>query len=169
VVNSIVLAMLVAYVFPARFLQERYTEYALAVLFGIMFFIMGIVSVSFYPLHPFGSHAFIYASQNTSTSANFLLEPYLGHPFILVAQRKASADLAVEYASEEMINDSYRYIKEQDNSVLSKYNIDFIVNRSVFLDEKPVGDNFYSRVIEFPEQDKIYANEIFFIHSVRKK
>ena len=169
VVNSIVLAILIAHVFPPQFLSVRYTEYALAVLFGIMFFIMGVVSVSFYPLHPFGTDAFLYANQNTSQGANFLVEPYLGHPFILVAQRKASADLAVEYADENMINDSYRYLKEKDNSILQKYSIDFIVNRSIFLDEKPVGDNMYTQVIEFPDQDKIYSNEIFFIHSVRKK
>ena len=169
VVNSIVLAILIAHVFPKRLLEIRFTEYTLGVLFAVILFAMAMLSVAFYPLHPTGTHAFNFVKENTSTEANFLVEPYLGHPFILVAQRKASADLAVEYASEEMINDSYRFLKEKDNEILKKYEIDFIVNRSIFLDEKPVGDNFYPEIIEFFDHDKIYANEIFFIHINRNK
>lgn len=169
VVNSIVLAILIAHLFPKKLLEPRFTEYTMTVLFSVVFIAMAMLSTTFYPLHPTGYHAFEFIKQNTSTNANILNEPYLGHAFILVSQRKSSADLAVEYANEEMIDNSYRFLKEKDNSILEKYGIDFIVNRSIFLDEKPIGDNLYQEVIEFPEQDKIYANEIFFIHSVRKK
>ncbi len=169
VVNSVILAILGAHIFPNKFLENRFSEYALSALFAVVLLAMAILSITFYPLHPTGSHAFNFIKENTSTNANFMVEPYLGHPFILVAQRKASADLAVEYANEQMINDSYDYIKEKDPALLQKYNIDFIVNRSIFLDEKPIGDNLYHELIEFPDQDKIYSNDIFFIHQARKK
>jgi len=118
---------------------------------------------------PAVSEGFVFVKDNSSTNSNVLNEPYLGHPLIYFAERKSSADLAVEYANAAMIDDSYKFLKEQDKSILKKYDIDYVVNRSMFLDEKPVGDNMYSRHIEFEFLDKIYSNYVLYVHWVDKK
>lgn len=167
VVISILLALLAARLFPSQFLENRFSQYALTAIFLVVLSIVSVISLGFYPLHPTAIDAFNYVRENTSTDSRFLVEPYLGHPFMFFAQRKASADLAVEYADETLIDESYRFLKEKDAQILEKNKIDYVFNRSIFLDEKPVGSNLYPHLIEFEELDKIYSNDIFFVHRAR--
>ncbi|MDO8633679.1 MAG: hypothetical protein Q7K34_00105, partial [archaeon] len=168
VVNSFLLALLAARLFPEKLLDNAFSEYALSALVVGALVSLTIVSMAFYPMHPTAMDAFAYVKQNTSTGQRFLVEPYLGHPFTFFAQRKASADLAVEYADEELIDESYRFLKESNYSVLEKMNADYVFNRSIYLDEKPVGDNRFPRIMEFEELDKVYSNDIFFVHYAQK-
>lgn len=169
VVATIAFALLIAFLFPKDFFKDRLSEYSLAAFFAIGYTFMFIVIMSYYPVLPAYSNAFAFAAHNTSTDAKFLNEPYLGHPFIFLAERKCTADLAVEYANEEMINDSFKFLKESDGSILKKYDVDYVINRSIFLDEKPVGNNYYKRAMEYEFLDKVYANHFLFLHWVDKE
>ncbi|MBI4044311.1 MAG: hypothetical protein HY392_01235 [Candidatus Diapherotrites archaeon] len=164
VVNSFLLALLAARLFPEKIFDNPFAEYALGAIIVGALLSLTIVSMAFYPMHPTAIDAFAYVRENTSTNQRFLVEPYLGHSFTFFAQRKASADLAVEYADEELIDDSYRFLKESDYTVLEKMNADYVFNRSIYLDEKPVGDNLFRRTMEFEKLDKVYSNDIFFVH-----
>jgi hypothetical protein len=169
IVATITFALLVSLLFPADFLKGRLGEYSIATFFAVAYTVMFVVILAFYPVIPAVSDSFVFVKDNSSANSNVLNEPYLGHPFIYFAERKSSADLAVEYANAAMIDDSYRFLKEQDKSILQKYNIDYVVNRSMFLDEKPVGDNLYSRHIEFEFLDKVYSNSLVYVHWVDKQ
>ena len=169
VVATIAFALFVGLTFPANTLKNKLSEYSLSALCGVGLALMFLVTISFYPVPYSVQNAFEFVKNNTSTSANFLNEPYLGHPFILLAQRKSSADLAVEYANEQMIRDSFSFIKTGDKKILEKYDAEYVVNRSIFLDEKPVGNNLWFEVLEFEELDKIYSNGLLFVHRERKK
>ncbi len=169
IVATITFALLVSLLFPADFLKERLGEYSIASFFAVAYTVMFVVILAFYPIIPAVSNSFVFVKDNSSTNSNILNEPYLGHPLIYFAERKSSADLAVEYANAAMIDDSYKFLKEQDKSILKKYDIDYVVNRSIFLDEKPVGDNLYSRHIEFEFLDKIYSNSLVYVHWIDKK
>ncbi|MAG22419.1 MAG: hypothetical protein CL943_03920 [Candidatus Diapherotrites archaeon] len=169
VIATTAFALFIGLLFPKRLLENRLAEYSIGMLFAVTFALMFLITISFYPVVPAAQSSFKYISENTSTNANFLNEPYLGHQFIHLTQRKSSADLAVEYANEEMILDSFEFIKTENPAILDKYDIDYVVNRSIFLDEKPVGNNLWHETIEFEELDKIYANGLFFVHTVNKK
>ena len=169
VIATLAFALFVGLLFPKRMLENKISEYSLAVLFAITFALMFLLTISFYPVVPSEQNAFKFVKENTSTEANFLNEPYLGHAFILLTERKSSADLAVEYANEEMIRDSFEFIKTGNSEILEKYDIDYVVNRSIFLDEKPVGDNLWHELLEYEELNKIYANGLFFVHWADKE
>jgi len=164
IVASFAFAMFVALLFPKQLLEKRVLEYCLGVLFAVTFALMFLITIAFYPAPMQMQSSFAFIKENTSTAANFLNEPYLGHTFIFLAQRKSSADLAVEYANAEMIENSFEFIKTGNQSILEKYEIDYVVNRSIFLDEKPVGSNLWHEMLEYEELDKIYANNLFFVH-----
>ena len=166
VVVTVAFALLVAQLFPKRILDNRASEYCLSVLFAIAFALMFILMASFHPVEPIVQSSFNFVRLNTSTNANFLNDPYLGHSFIFLAQRKSSADLAVEYANSEMILDSFEFIKTGNRGILEKHGIDYVVNRSIFLNERPVGDNLWHKLLEFERLDKVYANGIMFVHWV---
>ena len=166
IVATITFALLIGLIFPKDFFRERLTEYSLAAFFAIGFSFMFIIIMSFYPVNPQTSESFVFAKMNSSTNANFLNEPWLGHPFIFYAERKSTADLAVEYANEQMIDDSYSFIKQGSLEILKKYKIDYVINRSIFLDEKPVGSNLYSKLMEYPALDKVFSNSLIYIHWV---
>ena len=168
-VATIAFGLLIAMLFPANFFRDKFSEYSVSAFFAVCFAMMFIIIMSFYPVFPHLSNSFEYVSNNTSTDADFLNEPYLGHPFIHMAERKSTSDLAVEYANEQMIDDSFRFIKEEDPEILKTYDIDYVINRSVFLDEKPVGSNFYKRPMEYDFLDKVYSNEFMFVHWVDKE
>lgn len=169
IVATITFALLIALLFPGGFLKERLNEYSLAAFFAVAFAVLFIVILAFYPVVPAVSNGYLFVKNSTSTNSNVLNEPYLGHSFIYFTERKSSSDLAVEYANSAMIDDSYSFLKEQDKAILEKYNIDYVVNRSVFLDEKPVGDNLYSRLLEFEFLDKVYSNGLLYVHWVDKE
>ncbi|MFH1239874.1 MAG: hypothetical protein V1672_01545 [Candidatus Diapherotrites archaeon] len=168
VAATVAFALLISLLFPKDFLKDKFSEYATAAFFSLSYVIMFFIILNFYTVPPSLSHSFNYTADYSSTEANFLNEPYLGHPFIHDAQRKSSADLAVEYANEQMIDDSFRFLKEKDPEILKEYSIDYVINRSIYLDEKPVGDNTYKEEIEFQFLDKIYSNEFVHIHWVDK-
>ncbi len=168
VVATIAFALVVGMLFPKRVIENRLSAYSLGALIGVTLMLMFLLITSFYPVPQSAQNAFAFVKTNTSTEANFLNEPYIGHDFIFLAERKALSDLAVEYADAEMIQDSFEFIKTGNRQILSKYDIDYVVNRSIFLSEKPVGNNLWHELLEYEELDKIYSNGLFFVHRVEK-
>ena len=168
IVATIALALLVGIIFPDDFFRQRISEYSITAFFALGFAFMFLVIMAFYPVVPVLSEPFAFIKNNSSTNSNVLNEPWLGHAFIFLSERKSSADLAVEYAPEQMIDDSYAFLKNRDLQILKKYGIDYVINCSIFLDEKPVGDNLYKELIEFTSLDKIYSNGLVFVHWVDK-
>ena len=164
---TIALALLAARLFPLELLKSRFNEFSLAAFIALCYTVIFALMLSVYPVTPVFSSPYAFVAENTSTNANFLNEPYLGHSFIFFAERKSSADLTVEYAIEEMIDDSFGFLKTGDAEILEKYDIDYVLNRSKFLNERPVGDNYFHKKIEFEFMDKVYSNGFLYLHSVR--
>lgn len=166
VATALLLAVLLTYLFPKKALQARYANYAIAAAFAIGLGVAFSVALGFgTPLSITDAASFV--KGNTSTNANLLVEPVLGHSITFFGERKVLADLAVEYSDAGMIDDSYKFLKESDKGIIEKYGIDFTVNRREQITEQPVGPDFFERILEFEFLDKVYSNGFLFVHAKR--
>jgi 4-amino-4-deoxy-L-arabinose transferase-like glycosyltransferase len=162
--TTLVLAVLAVLLFPREILETKFVSHVLSVLF-----VMGIAiafSVVFaYSLPTAAQSTYGFIKFNTPQESNILADPALGHSLIYFAERKTLSDLAVEYAYEGMIDDSYKFLETRDISILGKYGINYVVNRSNYIEEQPVGSPYHDEKIEFEKLDKIYSNGTFYVHA----
>jgi len=88
-------------------------------------------------------------------NARILADPLYGHALTYFAKRPVLSDLYVEYANTEKLEDTYRFIKSGDLTILKKYKIDYvIINRNYILNEARNVIN-YPKPKEFLNLDKI--------------
>jgi len=164
VVNAFLIATLLAYVFPEKVLKSKQVNYAITAALIIGLGIAFSVGLGFgVPESVLDAGNFV--KGNTSTNAKLLVEPVLGHSLAFFGERKVLSDLAVEYSSAEMIEDSYTFLKESRKEIIDKYSIDYVVNRRNQITEQPVGNDFFERVLEFEFLDKVYSNGYAFVHA----
>lgn len=105
-----------------------------------------------------------YISSHSVSSQNILPDPYFGHVITFFAQRPVLADLWVEYADTEKLDNAFNFFKEKDYSILSKYSIDFVFNQNTVLNEKIVSPTFLPSPLEFPKLSKVYSNGFIYVH-----
>jgi hypothetical protein len=166
VATIIIFSFLCVYLFPKELLKKFETKHFIFVIFIFGLFISINVLLN-YVVPDYALHPVEYIKFNTSTESRFLVEPALGHYTAHFAKRKMSTDLAVEYADQELIDDSFAFLMEKDESLLSKHNIDYVFNRAKYIETQPVGSQELDKPIEFEFMDKIYDNGIFYIHQTR--
>ena len=167
IITALVFSVLIARLFPVKLLEKDFVQHALSILliFGLA---TTFTTMTFFSTPITELAVADYVKENTSYEANFLVEPSLGHSIIYLTERKVLSDLAVEYASGEKIDDSFNFLKTKNLDILDKYDIQYVINRSIFIDEKPVGGNIQPRKIEFENMNKIYSNSVFYVHEVVK-
>lgn len=166
VATIIIFSSLCVYLFPKELLKKFEIRHLIFVIFIFGLFISMNVLLN-YVVPDYALHPVEYIKFNTSTDARFLVEPALGHYTAHFAKRKMSTDLAVEYADQELIDDSFAFLTEKDESLLSKHKIDYVFNRAKYIETQPVGSQELDKPIEFEFMDKIYDNGIFYIHRTR--
>jgi hypothetical protein len=166
VATIIIFSFLAVYWFPKELLKKTEIRHLLLVIFifglGISVNVLLTYVVPDYAINPAE-----YIRTNTPTDARFLVEPALGHYTAYFAERKISTDLAVEYADQELIDDSFDFLIYKDESLLEKHDIDYVFNRANYIETQPVGSQTLDELIDFNFMDKIYDNGTFYIHRTR--
>ncbi len=167
---SIILVGFVASLFEAlpKIQQKQFkTVFAFVLLFSL-FSSPAIVSVT--TLDSETIAGLKYVQHNASTNANILADPVYGHAVAFISERKVLADLMVEYASEFKLNDAYKFLLEEDYSILSKYSISFVLNKPDKINRNAwqLYEIDGRKKIEFEELNKVFSNNSLFVHFVPK-
>jgi len=162
---TINLALFIVIALPEKTIKNKYFVrlFAILILLFALFTSTGIhlSQVSNMQLSPIS-----YLQEFSSSEENVLVDPMFGHDVAFFAERKILADLAVEYAPEEKLVDSFDFLMEKDYSILTKYNITWILNQGHYIHREAAGGVYYDDPIEFEKIDKIYVNDLMSIHWV---
>ncbi|MBT4870529.1 MAG: hypothetical protein HON47_03080, partial [Candidatus Diapherotrites archaeon] len=62
--------------------------------------------------------------------------------------------------------DSYNFLEDKNYAVLKKYDISWTVNQSYMINRKAFGNKLVNDPIEFEKLDKVFANNLIYIHWV---
>jgi hypothetical protein len=163
IVTALTLAVLSVKLLPENFAENRFARHALTGMFVLGILIASSITMG-YSIPNAAMNSYQYLNNNSSSQAHVLNEPALGHSTALFAQRQITADLAVEYADESMINDSYAFLQTGDTGILEEYDVDFVLNRKNFIEVQPVGSPSLDYDLEFKSLDKVYTNGFYFVH-----
>lgn len=165
ILTTTTLALLIVALFPEKYLKSGVTERMLSIIalvaFGFLLLGMSYLNVQEVVTTP---DSFI--AGYTSTSSRILSDPMFGHNVTSVAGRPVLADLRVEYADQEKLEDAYTFLESRDYSILEKYGIDYTLNQVDYIHRQAIGGQPKYGIIEFPPLDKIYSNGFLFIHRV---
>ena len=163
--NTINIALFIVMFIPDIATKSKYFIRLFAVLLLLVGIVtamgIGMLTISNYQLAPYD-----YLSENTSTGDNILTDPLFGHDIAYISERKILADLAVEYAPEGKLLDSYNFLEDKNYAVLKKYDISWTVNQSYMINRKAFGNKLVNDPIEFEKLDKVFANNLIYIHWV---
>ena len=168
VYNAVNIAVLLVYWFPDEAILNKHVSRILATTFLLAAALItvwtGAYSLSTYQQGPLG-----FLKENTSSEARILSDPLFSHSIEYVSQRKVMADLAVEYADEKMLLDSYTFLEKKDYSILKEYGIDYVVNQSDMVNRNAFKNERLKTTLEFDGINKIYDNDFIFIHQAMQK
>jgi len=168
IITTILFAAFLAEIFPEDKLKEIFTQRALCALFALGLAVALVVIAGFSaPVQATDAANFL--AEFTSQDSSVLSDQQLGHTITYFGKRKVLADLAVEYASQEKLDDAARFLRTRDYSILEKYGIDYVFAPAKWLNENVIETRYLHEPLEFDALDKIYANEEFFIHRARKE
>ncbi len=167
ILTTTTLALLIVVLFPEKYLKISVVERVLAIL-GLVGFGFLLFGMSYLNVHEVVTTPVSFISEYTSTGSNILSDPMFGHNMTSVAGRKVLADLRVEYADEEKLQDAYTFLEKRQYSILEKYGIDYTLNQVDYIHRQAIGGQPKYGIIEFPPLDKIYSNGFLFIHRVPK-
>jgi hypothetical protein len=166
ILTTTTLALLIVVLFPEKKLADSVVERILALLaivaFGFLLFGMSYLNV-----HEIVTTPVSFVAERTSTDARILSDPMFGHDITSVAQRPVLADLRVEYADSEKLEDAYLFLETKDYSILGKYDISYTFNQVDYIHKQAIGGDPKYGIIEFYPLDKIYSNGFIFVHRVR--
>jgi hypothetical protein len=109
-----------------------------------------------------------YMKNRSAADARVLADPMLGHAITYLAKRPVLADLMAEYAPERKLDDAYRFLQEQDYTILEKYNISYVFTAKWHIFSKILPGK-QGKGVEFEKLDKLYDNGFTVIHYVNRK
>jgi len=167
ILTTTTLALLIVMLFPEKYLKIGVVERVLSIL-GLVGFGFLLFGMSYLNVHEVVTTPDAFVSQYTSTSSRILSDPMFGHNLTSVAGRPVLADLRVEYADQEKLEDAYAFLENRDYRLLEKHGIDYTLNQVDYIHRQAIGGQPKYGIIEFPPLDKIYSNGFLFIHRVPK-
>jgi len=166
VVTALTIGLLLAMWFPAKKLKDIHFErICIIILIAALWYLPENVN----SIQDIGYGPMVYLKENTSTGSRILADPLYGHSIGYFAERPYLADLMVEYADQEKLDDAYRFLEDKDYSVLEKYSIEYTLNQSNYINRMAMEGTPTKDPIEFREIDKVYANTFLFVHRNRGK
>ena len=156
------LAVLALNVFSKQLSEKNFFNLIVLVVGISLFLNFSILSSSTTPLeYPAAMH---YLKTHSLPDENTAVSPLHAHVATYLGQRKALSDLYVEYADMQKLSDTYSLIIDEDEQIVRKYGIKYIIidPQKVFMDAtKPT---FFSKEKEFDFMDKVYSNHKMTIH-----
>jgi len=159
------LALLIAFIFPAKQLENSAVERVMAIL-ALMAFGFLLFGVSYLNVHEIVTTPISFAGTYTGTGARILSDPMFGHDLTSVANRAVLADLRVEYANQEKLEDAYTFLEKKDYGIIKKYGITYTVSQVDYIHRQAIGSQKKYGIIEFDLFDKIFSNGFIFVHRV---
>ncbi|MFH1752529.1 MAG: hypothetical protein ABH821_06365 [archaeon] len=164
--TSLTMGLVLSLFIPKRILEDRFAQKLLIIIiFSSLAFavlIMHAWTINGYALQPME-----FLKEQTSSSDRVLSDPLFGHSIAFFTSHPILADLYVEYADQEKLNDAYKFLEEKDYTILKKYDIDLIVNQVDYINKNAVNNQPLPEPLEFRELDKVYSNGFIFVHKVR--
>jgi len=166
IITGLIFGLLLALWFPYKKLEDIHFE-RLCFIFVLIALWMSLSNVN--SIQDIGYGPMVYLGEATSTNTKILSDPLFGHSIAYFAKRPVLADLMVEYADQEKLNDAYSFLEDKDYGVLDKYGLDYTVNQSNYVNREAMYGKPTKEAIEFDEIDKIYSNTFLFIHRNRRQ
>lgn len=139
-------------------------------LFGLVLLFGLFLAMAVFPYFTYSQQvqdALLALKENSSTRDRILCDPFYGHKIAFESERITLADLMVEYADPEKLNDSYKFLGEEDYSILEKYSINHVFAENRFIHSSLLETEKSKDLIEFEEMDKFYSNSLISIHRKR--
>jgi hypothetical protein len=167
ILTTTTLALLIVVLFPEKYLKISVVERILSILALVAFGFL-LLGMSYLNVHEIVTTPVSFVESYTSTDSQILSDPMFGHNMTSVAGRPVLADLRVEYADQEKLEDAYTFLEKRQYSILEKYEIDYTLNQVDYIHRQAIGGQPKYGIIEFPPLDKIYSNGFLFIHRVSK-
>ncbi len=162
IVTHIVLGILLFQVFAEQF-KEKFFKLLIVVLCLLSILTnMTILSYSTLTAQELNPMSFI--NSHSDLNENVLSDPFYSHIETYFGKRKVLADLYVEYASGEKLKDTYKFILEEDKSILDKYNISYVLTEKEKIFKTAKQLHYFEEEKEFSFMDKIYSNGLITIH-----
>lgn len=165
IVTHLVLALLLFNVFRAE-LSQKYFRYMIAAL-CIISILANLVIVSYTAMWGQQLAPLEFLAKYTLPGDRVLADPFYAHLETYFAGRPVLADLYVEYADAQKLDDAYDFILDENPAVLEKYGIRYTLteNDRIFADAKNL--HYFPSPKEFGFMDKIYGNGYFSVHRAR--
>ncbi|MCX8189887.1 MAG: EpsG family protein [Candidatus Diapherotrites archaeon] len=169
-----VLSALFTALFAAFFLEyykSKFTELftaAIALLLMVGLY-LALILVHGFTTNMQAQAGVAYLAKYSSDSERVLTDPLYGHVIEMHAGKKALADLMVEYADEQKLMDSYKFLKEEEYGILEKYNIALVFSERFVINEKVIGNEQLTKELEFKSMAKIFVNDKVAIHRFLKQ
>ncbi|MBN2067085.1 MAG: hypothetical protein JW744_01310 [Candidatus Diapherotrites archaeon] len=165
--NAINIAVLLALILPEKALKERNSSRYMAIILLISASMM-VVGINMLSISTYSSTAYDFISESTSTQSRILSDPLFGHDITYICSRAVLSDLAVEYADQKKLSDTYEFLIGKDTEILCNYGISHTVNQADMVNRKAFGNELEETEIEFPELNKVFTNGFIFVHQVQK-
>lgn len=159
------LVVLLVYLLPERFVSGKDCARLLSVVFLISLVLINVV-MGPYALASYQKSPLVFLKRNVSSDSRILADPIFGHAIEYLSGRKVMADLAVEYANQEMLSDAYRFLGEKDYALAKKYGINYVVSQTDVINRNAFENERLEVPLEFESLDKIYDNGFIFVHRV---
>ena len=166
IATIVIFTFLGVYLFPRKLLGKFEVRHLLFIIFFFSFVFSAIFMLN-YVVPDYALEPALFVKENVSSESRILAEPALGHYLIYFAEKQVLADLAVEYAFDEYINDSFNFLLEKDESILKKYNIEYVYSRPYIIERQPVGSPVLDEALEFEFMNRIYDNGHFHLYRTR--
>lgn len=161
--NAINFAVFLVILIPEKAFESKYFIRVIAI---IMLFVglisgstIGYLSITNYLTEPYD-----FLSKNSSSTERILSDPLFSHDITYFTNRSVMADLAVEYAPEEMLQENFKFLEEKDYSIIDKYNINWVFSQKNFINRKAFGNKPLDYELEFEKLDKVFSNALINIH-----
>ena len=162
---TIGLAVFIVLAIPEKSLKNKHFVRLLAVLI-LLFALLTATGIHTSQISNAQLSPFNYLGEFSSSQENVLADPMFGHDIAFFSERKVLADLAVEYAPEEKLVDSFNFLVDKDYSVLTKYDIRWVLNQNHYINREAAGGIYSETPVEFDKLDKVYTNDLMYIHWV---
>lgn len=166
IITHLVLVLLLFAIFKKQFENRYFT--IMVVLFAIFSIMANIVIVFYSNVSPYVANSMEFIDSKTGSNEIIISDPFYAHIESYMGKRKVLADLYVEYADREKLDDVYDFILNGNKQILEKYNAGY-----VFVDREKIFTSatelyYFRQEKEFPFMDKIYINDFYSIHRTRR-
>lgn len=163
--NTINIALFLVIALPEKVVSQKY----FLRLFAILILLIGLVmsaGINLSQITNYQTTALDFINENSSTNDRLLNDPLFGHSLAFFTQRPIMSDLAVEYAPQSQLDETYNFLEDSNYEVLKKYDIKWTYSQSLVVNTQAFGSKVLDDFLEFEKIDKVFTNSFFYVHWV---